>query len=70
MKSSKLSRRNFFKMSSLTGAGFALSPILTNEKIAKTLQEEDKPKTNIEDALKHPRRETSMPGNFPVKSFK
>ena len=67
MKSNKLTRRNFFKISSLTGAGFALSPILTNNKIAKTLQEEDKPKTNIEDALKYPRNENSIPGKYPGK---
>lgn len=70
MKSNRLTRRNFFKLSTLTGAGFALSPILGKEKNERLLQEDkndEKPKTNINDALNHPRNSKSMPGKYPGK---
>ena len=70
MKSKKLTRREFVKLSTITGTGIAFSPIITNSILAKDQQEKvetKKPVTNLSDALKHPRNENSMPGRFPGK---
>ena len=61
------SRRTFLKAGSIAGAGLLLgTPTLwaqDNQKKAPP----DKPKTNIEDALKIPLTEHSVPGKFPGK---
>jgi len=69
----RFSRRSFFKRSAVLGAGVAFSSLLPKWARPDTPQDPekpDKPKTNIEDALKHPRTETSMPGKFPAKVVK
>ncbi len=62
----KITRRDFVKLSSLTGAGLLVSPYLIG---SSSLSAQDKPKpgTNIADALKHARTEHSMPGKYPGK---
>ncbi len=62
----QLNRREFVKILSATGAGFALAPYMPKFSFAKTFSS-TKPKTNIEDALKYPRNENSMPGLYPGK---
>ncbi len=61
-----LSRRDFMKLSALTGAGIAAIPILSNVP-SLIAQDQSKPATNIADALKHARTEHSMPGKYPGK---
>ena len=61
-----LTRRNFFKI--ITASGFSavvLPPSL--QKMFAQIQSEEKPATNIKDALKHPRTANSMPGKFSGK---
>jgi hypothetical protein len=69
-----LNRREFFKISGVTAGAAAIVGLkLGNPDVfAKTLTAQDttKPKTNIEDALKVPRTEYSMPGLFPGKVVK
>jgi len=63
------SRRNFFRLAALgsLGAGI-LSPLVLRPSRPGTIDGDDeKTKTNIEDALKHPRNENSMPGKYPGK---
>ncbi|MCF8234957.1 MAG: DUF362 domain-containing protein [Bacteroidales bacterium] len=48
-----------------------MSPLSLRTSLAGTLaQDEDGTKTNIKDALKHPRTENSMPGKYPGKVVK
>jgi len=61
----KIDRRSFFKAAGISGAGIALTPYFKNLN-AKVLFP-DKPKTNIEDALKYPRTANSLPGKYPGK---
>ncbi len=65
MSKSKVNRRSFFKLATVAGAGAVLGhpkSILA----APTFQDEvQKPKTNIDDALKYPRNENSLPGKYP-----
>ncbi|MBU2650130.1 MAG: DUF362 domain-containing protein [Bacteroidetes bacterium] len=63
------SRRKFFRLAALgsLGAGI-LSPLVLRPSRLGTIDGGDeKTKTNIEDALKHPRNEYSMPGKYPGK---
>ncbi|MBW6491725.1 MAG: DUF362 domain-containing protein [Lentimicrobium sp.] len=62
-------RRNFFKLAAAgsLGAILAPSPLKT---VLSQVQDTDKPSTNIADALKFPKTETSMPGKFPGKVVK
>ncbi len=69
MKQGKFTRRDFVKISAATGAGIALTPVIGKQKYLKRFDDE-KPSTNIEDALKYPRKEISMPGKFPTKVVK
>ncbi|MFC2129976.1 DUF362 domain-containing protein [Bacteroidota bacterium] len=58
-----ISRRDFVKTAAVT----PIAGSLTNSNILKAQQKptEDKPKTNIQDALKYPRTKDSLPGKYP-----
>lgn len=60
-------RRNFFKLAALGGLGASImSPLVLKSSIASAISGDDEvTKTNIEDALKYPRNENSMPGKYP-----
>ncbi|MDP8205125.1 MAG: DUF362 domain-containing protein [Candidatus Electryonea clarkiae] len=63
-----LNRRDFVKVTGAAGAGVLLgTPKLWAEGDEKKDESKspEKPATNIEDALKHPRTEFSLPGKFP-----
>lgn len=62
-----LSRRSFFKTSAFLGLGAALSSWIPRIAKAQDPVKPPKPATNIQDALKHPRTEWSMPGKYPAK---
>ena len=62
-----LTRRSFFKASALLSLGAALSSLLPKFVRAQDPVKPPKPSTNIQDALKHPRTEWSMPGKYPAK---
>lgn len=64
MSQTNLNRRSFFKIASVAGAGIAASQ---QSLIAAPFQSatDEKPATNIEDALKYPRTEQSLPGKYP-----
>jgi len=66
-KNNNSSRRKFFKIAALGGLGASIiSPMLIKSSIAKTIPGDDeKTKTNIDEALKYPRNENSIPGKFP-----
>ncbi len=65
MKSSKLNRRKFFTILGSGAAALAIKPVSV---VASGLtQTDEKPATNIADAKKTPRKQTSMPGKFPGK---
>lgn len=58
-----MQRRNFFKSIAASGLGVALSPVI---KAAPGFAAGDeKPQTNIADAIAVPRNENSMPGKYP-----
>ncbi len=62
------SRRNFFRLLSAGGVGAALTPVIASVPVTVTAQQQpEKPATNIEEALKHPRQPHSMPGLLPGK---
>lgn len=67
-KKHKQGRRDFFKLAALgsLGAGI-MSPMMIRSSFARPLPADGETKTNIEDALKHPRNENSMPGKYPGK---
>jgi len=59
-------RRNFFRLLTASGAGLVLSPVIAAAPAeAAENPQPAKPATNIQDALKYPRNENSMPGHFP-----
>ncbi len=64
MSQSNLNRRSFFKMASVAGAGIVASH---QSLIAAPFQPQtdDKPATNIAEALKYPRTAQSLPGKYP-----
>jgi uncharacterized protein (DUF362 family) len=65
MKPNKLNRRKFF---TILGAGAAAVAIKPGSVVASGLTQTDaKPATNIADAGKTPRKQSSMPGKFPGK---
>lgn len=65
MKRIKLNRRKFFTILGSGAAALAIKPVSV---VASGLtQTEAKPATNIADAQKTPRKQTSMPGVFPGK---
>jgi len=59
-----ITRRSFFKAASLSGLGLSILPASV-QKMFAGMNTMEKPKTNIEDALKYPRNENSMPGKYP-----
>lgn len=61
-----LTRRNFFKIITTSGIGAVVLP-QSIQKMFAQVSSEEKPATNIKDALKHPRTANSMPGKFPGK---
>ncbi len=61
-----IDRRDFIKLIGASGIGLAVSPMISRYSLART-KFDDKPKTNIEDALKYPRNINSMPGKYPAK---
>lgn len=63
-----MKRRNFFRSLALSGVGAALSPIVKAAPSVHTADE--KPATNVQDALAIPRNEHSMPGKYPGKVAK
>jgi len=65
-----MKRRDFFKIVSMGGAGLALNPVLKAAESAGLLPEEQKPGTNIKDAIAVPRKKLSMPGKYPGKVVK
>lgn len=56
-----MKRRNFFRSLALGGAGMVFSPIAKAVPVA-----DDKPETNLKDALAVPRTAQSMPGKLSV----
>ncbi|MDP4205121.1 MAG: DUF362 domain-containing protein [Bacteroidota bacterium] len=61
-------RRDFFRLLTLGGLGVVLSPLAKSSPVSVfELTEQDKPSTNISDALKYARKPISMPGFFPGK---
>ncbi len=65
MKKNSLNRRRFFTILGAGSATLAAKPfsLIASEPI----QNQDKPSTNIADATKIPRTDSSMPGKFPGK---
>lgn len=67
MKVSSVNRRNFLRLAGAGAAAMAAAPVAQAAQSAftQTSQPQEKPATNIADALKIPRNENSMPGLFP-----
>ena len=64
-------RRNFFKILTAGGVSAALTPVANIANASGLVApEDDKPATNIADAIAVPRTENSMPGKFPGKVVK
>jgi hypothetical protein len=66
---SNFSRRNFLGLLGAGGLGLA-APVGLKASETKAVPADEKPATNIQDALKYPRNEMSMPGKFPGKVVK
>ena len=60
-----MKRRIFFRSLALGGAGMVFSPIAKAVPVA-----DNKPKTNLKDALAVPRTAHSIPGKYPGKVVK
>jgi hypothetical protein len=67
MSQSKVNRRSFFKLATAVGAGALVNKPQSILAAPPQEQKVEKPATNIEDALKYPRNESSLPGKFPGK---
>ena len=63
MKGKSIDRRKFFTILGAGGAAIAMSPLVTGKSFAQ--QSSSRPATNINDALKVPRKPESMPGKYP-----
>jgi hypothetical protein len=61
-----LDRRNFFKLAAAGSLGALMAPSPLKTVLAQT-QPAEKPATNIADALKIPKTESSMPSKYPGK---
>jgi hypothetical protein len=59
-----LTRRSFFKLITASGLGATFSAVSMPRLFAQAVANQ-KPTTNIRDALKYPRSQNSMPGKFP-----
>ena len=64
---SQVTRRDFLKISGVAGTGLMLGTPEIWAQDNKQQPPPEKPKTNIEDALKVPRTKSSIPGPFPGK---
>ncbi len=64
---SQVNRRDFLKISSVEGTGLLLGSPEIWAQDNKQRTPPEKPKTNVEDALKVPRTKSSIPGPFPGK---
>lgn len=62
-KESAVPRRDFIKLAAAGSAAMVMGSLINLP--ATAAPENEKPATNIQDALKHPRNEASMPGRFP-----
>ena len=62
-----LNRRTFLKVTSAIGAGAIVASVLPEEVFSQDVKTPEKPKTNLQDALKYPRVADSMPGKYPGK---
>lgn len=58
-------RRRFFKILTTGGVAASLAPFSLNAAAPVATNLQEKPETNIKDALAYPRNEKSMPGKFP-----
>ena len=66
-----MDRRKFFKVLGVSGAGIAAGSLTgTTLSAMKSLAPQETPETNINEALKYPRTETSMPGKYRGKVVK
>ncbi len=63
-------RRKFFKVLTTGSLGVALAPVVGAAKSAGLVAADDKPTTNIADAMAIPRTKDSMPGKYPGKVVK
>jgi len=63
MKDKSIDRRKFFNILGAGGAAMAITPLVTRKSFAQ--QSPSRPATNINDALKVPRKPESMPGKYP-----
>jgi len=64
---SSLHRRKFFKIMTTGGIAASLTPLALKGSPPSQDPPQEKPSTNISDALAHPRNENSMPGKYPGK---
>ena len=62
---SSLNRRKFFKIMTTGGIAASLTPLSLKASSALQDPPQEKPETNIKEALSHPRNEKSLPGKFP-----
>ncbi len=65
-------RRHFLKTTTVGGFALAATPFFISSRLAENIHNakikmDEKPKTNIDDALKYPRTKNSMPGKYPAK---
>ena len=63
MKDKSIDRRKFFTILGAGGAAMAITPLVTRKSFAH--QSPSRPATNINEALKVPRKPESMPGKYP-----
>lgn len=66
VKPSGLDRRNFFKLAAAGSLGALMAPSPLKNVLAQA-QANEKPATNIADALKFSKTQNSMPGRFPAR---
>lgn len=60
-----VNRRHFFKILTTGGVAASLAPFSLNAAAGKANNLQEKPETNIQDALACPRNDKSMPGKYP-----
>lgn len=65
-----MKRRDFFRTLSIGGVGLALSPVVNAAQKSSLFLSDEKPSTNIADAIAIPRTKDSMPGLFPGRVVK
>lgn len=64
----QVNRRNFLRLAGAGAAAAAVAPVIrAAEPPSRSQQQQEKPKTNIADAMKVPRSARSMPGLYPGK---